>query len=99
MTLVRNKIRFVYFILLQASPEDRRKLEAEMVLVVVVNNLEAPVLAWFKLGFPMFIFKKYWRMTIYLRDPREDGVEDSKLSRKKYPSPFTAAVFMLLILS
>lgn len=38
MTLIRNKIRFVYFIRLQVSPEDRRKLE--VVVVVVVNNLE-----------------------------------------------------------
>lgn len=36
MTLVRNKIRFVYFILLQVTPEDRRKLEVEV--VVVMNN-------------------------------------------------------------
>lgn len=48
MTLVRNKIRFVYFILLQGSPEDRRKLEVE---VAVVNNLEVLVLDLFKLGF------------------------------------------------
>lgn len=49
MTLVRNKIRFVYFILLQVSPENRRKLE--VVVTVVVNNLEDLVLAFFKLGF------------------------------------------------
>ena len=48
-TLVRNNIRFVYFILLQVSPEDRRKLEVEV--VVVVNNLEILVLALFKLDF------------------------------------------------
>lgn len=64
MTLVRNKNRFVYFILLQVSPEDRRKLE--VVVVVVVNNLEVLVLTLFKLGFPMLIFKKHWRMTIKL---------------------------------
>lgn len=64
MTLVRNKNRFVYFILLQVSPEDRRKLE--VVVAVVVNNLEVLVLALFKLGFPTLIFKKYWRMTIKL---------------------------------
>lgn len=64
MTLVRNKNRFVYFILLQVSPEDRRKLE--VVVAVVVNNLEVLVLALSKLGFPMLIFKKYWSMTIKL---------------------------------
>ena len=60
----RNKIRFVYFIVLQVSPADRRKLEVEVLVVVVVNNLGVSVLAWFKLGFPMLIFKKNWRMTI-----------------------------------
>lgn len=49
MTLVRNKIRLVYFILLQVSPENRRKLE--VVVAVVVNSLEDLVLALFKLGF------------------------------------------------
>lgn len=49
MTLVRNKIKFVYFILLQVTPEDRRKLEVEV--VVVMNNSEVLVLALFKLGF------------------------------------------------
>ena len=63
-TLGRNKIRFVYFIVSQVSPEDRRKLEVEVVVVVAVNDLEVSVLAWFKLGFPMLIFKKNWRMTI-----------------------------------
>lgn len=36
----------------------------EVVVVVAVNDLEVSVLAWFKLGFPMLIFKKNWRMTI-----------------------------------
>lgn len=45
MTLVRNKNRFVYFILLQVSPEDRRKLE--VVVAVVVNNFEVLLLTLF----------------------------------------------------
>lgn len=56
MTLVKNKIRFVYFILLQVSPENRRKLE--VVVTVVVNNLEDLVLALFKLGFSSAHFQE-----------------------------------------
>lgn len=56
MTLVRNKIRFVYFILLQVSPEDRRKLE--VVVVVVANNLEVLVLASFKSAFSKTHFQE-----------------------------------------
>lgn len=49
MILVRNKFKFVYFILLQVSPENRRKLE--IVVMVLVNNLEDLILALFKLVF------------------------------------------------
>lgn len=56
MTLVRNKIRFVYFILLQVSPEDRRKLE--VVVAVVANNLEVLVLASFKSAFSKAHFQE-----------------------------------------
>lgn len=49
MTLVKNKFKFVYFILLQVSPKNRRKLE--VVVMVLVNNLEDLILALFKLVF------------------------------------------------
>lgn len=55
MTLVRTKLG-VYFILLQVSPENRRKLE--VVVTVVVNNLEDLVLALFKLGFSSAHFQE-----------------------------------------
>lgn len=57
MTLVRNKIRFVYFILLQVSPEDR-KLEVEMAVVVVVNTLKVLVLDLLKVGFSSAHFQE-----------------------------------------
>lgn len=49
MILVKNKFKFVYFILLQVSPENRRKLE--VVVMVLVNNLEDLILALFQLVF------------------------------------------------
>lgn len=45
----------------------------------------------------MLIFKKYWRMTIKFYNPRENGVEDGKLSWKN--TPFSLQQFMLLIIT